>query len=56
MTKYTPVHTPFWAREYPSAWRDVDKGIKELAGTSIFTSGEGSAESITHRRSLLELK
>ena len=56
MTKYTPVHEPFWAREYPSAWRDVDKGIKELAETSISTSSEGGGESITHRRGLLELK
>lgn len=27
MRKYFPVHGPYWAREFPVAWRDIDYGI-----------------------------
>lgn len=30
MIDFTPVIRPFWAREFPVAWRDIDKGIGEL--------------------------
>jgi len=30
MINFTPLSRPFWAREYPVAWRDIDKGIGEL--------------------------
>ena len=28
---YWPLSPPLWAREFPSAWRDLDHGIAELA-------------------------
>lgn len=31
MKKYRPQRRPFFAREFPVAWRDIDKGIKELS-------------------------
>jgi hypothetical protein len=34
MREYRPVHGPFWAREFPIGWRDLDKGIGELKSTS----------------------
>lgn len=30
-TEYTPVHSPFFSREYPTSWRDIDKGIDQLS-------------------------
>jgi len=27
MRKYAPVRLPLWSREFPSAWRDIDKSI-----------------------------
>lgn len=30
MRDFKPVARPFFAREYPVAWRDIDKGIGEL--------------------------
>jgi len=30
MKKYSPVKKAFYAREFPTAWRDIDKGIGEL--------------------------
>ena len=31
MHKYAPLRNNFFAREYPTSWRDIDKGIKELS-------------------------
>jgi hypothetical protein len=31
MHRYTPLRPGFFNREYPTAWRDIDRGIKELA-------------------------
>jgi len=31
MHKYAPLRGGFFSREYPTSWRDIDKGIKELA-------------------------
>lgn len=30
MRKYRPVRRPYFSREFPIAWRDIDKGIGEL--------------------------
>lgn len=30
MKKYTPVKKPFWAREFPVSWRDIDKDVEWL--------------------------
>jgi hypothetical protein len=30
MLTYTPVRGGFFSREFPTSWRDIDKGIKEL--------------------------
>lgn len=30
MQKYVPVKVPFWSREFPTAWRDIDQGIGEM--------------------------
>ena len=30
MKKYEAVKGPFFAREFPFSWRDIDKGIGEL--------------------------
>lgn len=27
MRKYTAIQQPFWAREFPVSWREIDKGI-----------------------------
>jgi len=27
MQKYEPIHPPFYSREFPVAWRDIDRGI-----------------------------
>lgn len=29
---YDAVHSPIYSREFPTSWRDIDKGIDELAG------------------------
>lgn len=34
MHKYTPLRGSFYSREYPTSWRDIDKGIEELAAVS----------------------
>ena len=31
--EYKSVHVPFWAREFPVSWRDIDKGIEEISKT-----------------------
>ena len=31
MHKYAPPRGGFFSREYPTSWRDIDKGIEELA-------------------------
>ena len=31
MRKYRPVKLPIYMREFPVSWRDIDKGIGELA-------------------------
>ena len=33
MHKYDVVHTPFFAREFPAAWTDIDKSIGNLPHT-----------------------
>jgi hypothetical protein len=30
MRVYSPIAPPFWAREFPIGWRDVDKGVGDL--------------------------
>ena len=30
MTHYTNIAEPFWQREFPVSWRDIDKGIDLL--------------------------
>ena len=30
MTKYMPVKLPIYMREFPTSWRNIDKGIDEL--------------------------
>lgn len=30
MRKYAPVHKAFWLREFPAAWRNIDRGTTEL--------------------------
>lgn len=34
MHKYAPLRRNFYVREYPTSWRDIDQGIKELASIS----------------------
>ena len=34
MTRYHPIMQPFWAKEFPVSWRDIDKGIDELSKNS----------------------
>ena len=29
MLKYQSVHAPFWAREFPTAWRNIDHGLED---------------------------
>lgn len=31
MHQYTPIQNAFYSREFPTAWRDIDKGITELS-------------------------
>lgn len=33
MSEYVPMRTGFFNREFPTSWRDLDKGIKELQKT-----------------------
>eukprot|EP00569_Conticribra_weissflogii_P003739 CAMPEP_0171329334 /NCGR_PEP_ID=MMETSP0878-20121228/1199_1 /TAXON_ID=67004 /ORGANISM="Thalassiosira weissflogii, Strain CCMP1336" /LENGTH=569 /DNA_ID=CAMNT_0011829301 /DNA_START=239 /DNA_END=1948 /DNA_ORIENTATION=+ len=36
-TEYTPIKPPYFSREFPTSWRDIDKGIDELSqGSSEF--------------------
>lgn len=28
--QYTPMHPPTYAREFPTSWRDIDRGIEEM--------------------------
>ena len=30
MAKFKPPTPPYWAREFPLSWRDIDKGIEEI--------------------------
>jgi len=30
MHKYAPLRGGFFSREFPTSWRDIDKGVKEL--------------------------
>jgi len=32
MRSYIPVRKPIYCREFPTSWRDIDKGIDEIAG------------------------
>jgi len=34
MKKYQPVKKPIYMREFPTSWRDIDKGIEEIHQTS----------------------
>jgi len=34
MHKYAPLRGGFFNREFPTSWRDIDKGIAELASIS----------------------
>ena len=29
--KYYPLRAPYYSREFPTSWRDIDKGIEELS-------------------------
>mmetsp|Transcript_25451 Transcript_25451/g.51839 ORF Transcript_25451/g.51839 Transcript_25451/m.51839 type:complete len:103 (-) Transcript_25451:41-349(-) len=31
--RYKSVQGPFWAREFPVSWRDIDRGVDELSKT-----------------------
>lgn len=31
LQEYVPLSGSFFAREFPTSWRDIDKGIDELA-------------------------
>jgi len=33
MRQYMPVRNAIWIREFPISWRDIDKGIKEIANS-----------------------
>jgi hypothetical protein len=35
MHRYAVVHGAFFNREFPVSWRDIDKGIQELASKSL---------------------
>jgi len=39
MINYVPFHGPYWQREYPSAWRDIDQGIEELYQSGVSSVG-----------------
>jgi len=32
MRSYIPVRKPIYCREFPTSWRDIDRGIDEIAG------------------------
>ncbi len=32
---YGPLKTPFYSREFPISWRDIDKGIEELSALGV---------------------
>ena len=32
---YGPLRTPYYSREFPTSWRDIDRGIKELASHGV---------------------
>ena len=32
--EYIPIFPPMWAREFPVAWRDLDRGIEDIAAMS----------------------
>lgn len=32
--KYIPIIPPMWAREFPVAWRDLDRGIEDISAMS----------------------
>jgi len=34
MHKYASLRSGFFSREYPTSWRDIDKGIEELISSS----------------------
>jgi len=40
MTNYSHIQFPFFAREFPVAWRDLDRGIEPLASASATTATE----------------
>ena len=31
---YTPMHPAIYSREFPTSWRDIDRGIEELSTTA----------------------
>ena len=33
MRQYIPIRFPIYCREFPISWRDIDKGIKEIANS-----------------------
>ena len=33
MNEYVPLRGGFFNREFPTSWRDIDKGIEELQST-----------------------
>lgn len=35
MARFMPPSPPFWTREFPLAWRDIDKGIGDLPTVSL---------------------
>jgi hypothetical protein len=32
--QYTPMHPAIYSREFPTSWRDIDRGIEELSATA----------------------
>lgn len=32
--QYYPLRAPYYSREFPTSWRDIDKGIEELSSLS----------------------
>ena len=32
---YGPLRTPYYSREFPTSWRDIDKGIEELSASGV---------------------
>jgi len=33
--EYRPIYPPTWAREFPVGWRDLDRGIEEIAAIAV---------------------